>query len=43
MFAESHRMCLLIFPSVQVQEVQADMVTQADLEENMNEIFISND
>lgn len=32
MFAESHRMCLLIFHSAQVQEVQADIVTQSDLD-----------
>lgn len=38
MFAESHRICLLIFHSVQVQEVQADMVTQPDLEENYNQL-----
>lgn len=31
MFAEPHHICLLIFHSVQVQEVQADMATQPDL------------
>lgn len=35
MFAESHRMGLLVFRSVRVQQVQADIVTQTDLEENI--------
>lgn len=33
MFAESYRICLLIFHSVQVQQIQTGTVGQTDLEE----------